>query len=415
MILKFTGGIRPAAHSNCGRMPIEYASSADAVCLFVREKSLCALASAAGENVLSGSLLAENDGTPVYSPISGVFRGILEIAGSSYLVVMSDGQHGEEKLFPPETRALTEIDCDGIISLARQFSVSDSRSGLPLWKMMDDIRGKCRRVLVDCTDCCPESAIAYRICIEKSESVIGGAKILLHALGAEKGVIAVEEYRRNAIDSLASAASDPALFAFAPLEDKFPISDRSLMEAVYVKELRHGDSASDEGCLIVGAETAAALYDCICSGRPQTYRFISVCGEGFGRSSNLCVPDGMTSKDIFALCGGLGNGYAAAENDLLGGIRAHGTVMPHTRAFVGFRPEKKKRLPCIGCSECAAVCTARLDPRGILSKSRETRVFVADNCLMCGCCEYICPCGIPLRSLISRERKEENDPSEAIL
>lgn len=415
MVLKFCGGIKPQFRSKIGSVPTEYTGSAGAVCFYVPENSDITLECGPDTRVLRGSLLAQINDTPVYSSVSGNFRGILEISGNNYLTVMSDGKNETIDLFEPETRNITDITGEEITELARRYGIIDTRSGRPLWKMMREIAGKCKRVITDCTDCTPESAISYRLCLEKPESVVGGSKILLHALNAGKGVIAVEEYRNSALSALSEKAKDPLMFAFALVEEKMPYTDRALIQAVYNTELRKGESASDRGCLIIGAETALALYECIRDGFPQTDRYISACGEGFSREKNLCVPAGMLIKDIEKLCGGIAPHYVIAENSLLENKKAEGALSSSARALVACRPVRKEALPCIDCGECRKVCMARINPADIMQKNVKIRLDTAKKCIDCRCCDSVCPCYIPLYSMIENERSEYRKGSEAVL
>lgn len=335
----------------------------------------------------------------------------MEIAGDNYYVVVSDGKNESVPSPQPENRALWDISGDELMTRIRQLGIIDSRSATPLWKMMEALKGRCTRVLIDCTDPCPESAVAYRLCLEKAFEIIGGAKILLHSLNAAKGVIVLEEYKNSAASALAEQVADPMLFAFAYVEEKQPYNDRALMEAVYLSELLKTETAADKSCLIVGAETAVSLFEGIAGGIPRTRQYISLCGQGV-EDQNLCVPCGMMTKDILELCGGADHGSALAENSLLDGNHAGGTVKNGTRALVSYFPKKQKRLPCIGCGQCAEVCVARIYPKQILSKSKKERSFVAAHCLDCRCCEYICPCGIPLTRIIKKEQNKERKEQE---
>ena len=82
MILDFPGGARPDERTHLGKKEIENITDCSAVCL----KADCerTVLREVNDQVKRGSLLGENDGTPVYSPISGVFRGVLELEGFEY-------------------------------------------------------------------------------------------------------------------------------------------------------------------------------------------------------------------------------------------------------------------------------------------------------------------------------------------
>lgn len=401
MILDFRGGVPPLSRTLCGKKDIEYSDNCSAVCISAGGDAEISVS--VGSPVMRGSLIGQTDKTPVYSPIAGVFRGILDIEGGRYFTVINNGESGENKLFAPESSALTEMDSEYIIDTARRLAVYDSRSGLPLWRLLEKA-AECRRLVIDCTERDPAAAISYRLCIEKARSAVGGAKVILHCIGALKCVFAAEHYRKAAFASLERFASDEKLFAFGRLEEKYPYSDRTLMDALYLKDLAKGETALDNGVLIVGIEAAAALYDAMASGLPQLDRYISVCGSGISEEKNLCVPRGITLHDIIGNCGGLLKENILVENSLICGNIVVGALGDGTVCLVAVRPEKRQRVACIGCGRCAEACPVRLIPSEVLSGKGKT---LSELCVACGACEFICPSSIPLLELIGNRKNNK--------
>lgn len=407
MILEFRGGVRPLSRTFCGKKDIEYYKSCSVSCIPASDSASFSVP--VGSSVMRGSLIGQTDSTPVYASIAGVFKGILEIEGTRYFTVMNSGEEGEERLFMPESRSLTEMDAQYIIDTARRFAIYDSRSGLPLWRLLEHALG-CKRLVVDCTERDPASAIAYRLCIEKARSAVGGAKVLLHCIGALKCVFAAEHYRNAAFAALEECGGDEKLFAFGRLEERYPYSDRTLMDALYLKDLAKGETAIEKGVLIIGIEAAVALYDAMINGFPQLDRYVSVCGSGVLEEKNLCVPRGITVHDLATLCGGLLNGNFLVENSLLCGSKASGALGNATSCLVAVKPKKRQRVACIGCGSCASACPMNLIPSEALSKKTKE---LALSCVACGACEFVCPSNIPLLELIGcRDYKDKFLPEE---
>lgn len=404
MILNFPGGVRPQNRTLFGNHEIKEYDSCSVICH--RAQSDASVSVSAGTSVKRGTPLGVSDGTPVYSSVAGVFRGLLEIEGGNYFVVMGNGKIEEETPFSPETRAITQLSFDDVAESAKKLAIYDSRSGMPLWKLLEKTGGECRRVVIDCTETDPLSAINYRLCVEHAKEIVGGAKILLHSVGALKCVFAAEYNRGDAFKALSEFAFDERLFAMAPMEEKYPYGDRALMYALYVKTLAEGETALDHGVLIVSAESALALYRSMASGMPQLDRYLTVCGEGIENGNNIRVPRGITVHDIVAACGGVKDGYRLIENSLLSGDSAKGVLGESTQTLIAARPIEKKRVQCISCGNCASVCPVKLFPSEILAGDRKT---LARYCVFCGACEYICPSGIPLLTLI---KNKINEPEE---
>jgi electron transport complex protein RnfC len=396
MILNFRGGVRPDHRTIYAKQKIKYINDMAALCIEARDDARAAIK--AGDAVYKGTLIGHSDDTPVYSPVSGIFRGVGTISDGRYFVIISDGKGIESAPFEPETRPLDSLTHDDITEAAKKFAIYDSRSGLPLWKLLENAK-KFKRVVIDCTESDPKSAISYRICIEKAKSVVGGAKILVRATDALKCVFAIEHYRNVPVSALAEYAHDERLFAAAPLAEKYPYTDSALMYALYIKTLKKGETPLDHGVLIVSAETAAALYDAMVSGMPQTGRYIGICGEDLASGGNVYIPRGATIRDISALFAPSDKDSVTVENSLLSGKRVVGAINDSTRTIITVKPKTKPRALCVSCGKCIEVCPVGLVPRDILSSNNNT---LSKYCTRCGACEFVCPSGIPLARLINK-------------
>ena len=401
MILEFPGGARPSDRTRLGKKEIEYINSCTATC--IKAEPDRELACEINRQVKRGTLIGRNGETPVYSPIAGIFRGIMTLEGIEFFVVTADGSEGEEVIFSPESRSLNELSPEDIRESAKKFGIIDTRSGIPLWKLLEKASEGCNRVVIDGTETDSLSAINYRLSIEQAKAIVGGAKILLKASGAIKCVYAAEYYRSAAFNAIAEYATDEKIFALAQLDEKYPYGDFALMYALYVKRLNKNQTALDEGVLIVSPETAIALYNSMISGMPQLDRYITVCGDGIKNGANLCVPRGTTLRDIANTCGGLEEGYFFAEDSLFSGQPVYGAVYDTTHALITVDPVELIPTDCISCGECAEVCPVKLLPSEVLAGDGR-RMF--EYCIGCGACEYICPSNIPLLKLINKEAKK---------
>lgn len=401
MILKFPGGAAPEQKSQYAGKRIEELTDCSAVCLKIPENAEARCGLRENETVDRGSFVALVGGTPVYSPVSGLFQGRVSMNDGDYYVIVSDRRLREQRIFEPETRDLRSLGFAEIQKSVRELGIADSRSGLPLWKLMERLRGGCRRVVADCTESDAVCGISARICIEKCVSVIGGVKILLRATSASRGVLAFEAGKTRVREAFEKHLGADSPVVCARLQEKYPYNDRALMNAIYLAELGRNETAADRGVLIVSAECAAAVYDCMASGMPMLDRYIGFYGDGIARGANLKVPCGTTVHDIAEYLGGRARKTPVFENSLLNGAPAGGAVTASTRAFIAQEKQKRRRTPCIGCGACAAACPVKLIPAEALGGAGAE---AARACIGCGACEYVCPSGIPLVSMINKRR-----------
>ena len=398
MILNFHGGVKIDAKRFFANSEIKYINNCSAVCIKAGEDHR--LHAKPGQRVLCGSLLGVSEDTPVYSSVSGIFNGIMELEGAHYFVVINQGDEDVITELEPETRPILELTREDIIASARKFGIIDSRSGRPLWKLLSEAE-KCTRLVVDCTDSFAHASINQRLSMEKTRSAVGGAKVMLHAIGGLKAVFAVEYTKSTAIEALENATPDKQLFAIATLEEKYPYGDIALMDAIYIKTLEPNRKPTDESVLIVGIEGAIALYDAMVSGMPQVYRYVSICDTDSKKGGNFRVPRGITYHDLYLLCG-IKNDSLIIENSLLSGSPAKGALSDGVIPLISAEQNTKKRTECISCGQCASACPVRLFPAEILTGAPHLK----NICISCGACEFICPAGIPLLKMIKREAKK---------
>ncbi len=403
MTLNFPGGVKAYAKSACADKEILNISDCRAVCLELERTDDLRLLIPAGAKTARGTPLGISGGTPVYSPIAGEFKGILELDGREHLVVTSDGGDESVRVFEPERRRIEEMSYSDVLNAAKALAVIETRRGIALWKLMEKVKDNCRRVIVDCTETDPSGSAALRICLESPRAVVGGAKILMRALAAPKAVFAAESGKREVFELLSSQVGDGFPATFARIAEKYPCGDRALMQAIFIRDLKKGASAEDDGCLIVSAETSAALYECMAEGMPMLDKTVCVCGE-VKDPSVLKVPLGTTVRDLIAFCGGMAETAVTVSNSLLNGKIINGSVNGTVSAVIAVTPQKKPRRGCVRCGKCAGVCPAGLLPYLV---NERNNAELKEYCTRCGCCEYICPSGIPLAGMINAGREAE--------
>ncbi len=361
-----------------------------------------------GDRVQMGEAVAfHRDETPVYSSANGRFDGVYEAFGSLYVKVTVDPEDDRPPLASrdPETQELSQMDHAYLLNALRQLGIWDMQSGDWLWRRAEKAIGKTRRVVLDTTDDNGYSFTGYRTVLRDAGAVLGGAKILLHLLGASKIILVTDRNRRKAADALHQAITDPELIAEARLNVKYPVREETLYEAIYAKPLGQGMTADAQGVFILRAQTAEAIYRAMCSGVPQLTRWLSVAGDGFAKTGVFQIPLGAPWSRLLEIFGKKKGNCIAILDSPLKSIPAEGVLGGKTEGVLCDKAVKKQSLHCIACGRCAEVCPMWLRPYEILSE----RVYrdvkrLSLVCIDCGCCDYICPSGLPLRSLIARYR-----------
>ncbi len=307
----------------------------------------------------------------------------------------------EPKLLEPEARPLTSLTSEEIAESADRFGVFDTRSGLDMSELIRSASGRCKRLVIDCTESDSLSGISERICIEHAESVIMGAKIILHAVGATRAVFAFSKSQKEGFFAVSALARDKKLFSLERLEEKYPYNDHTLMDALFVADIAKDGSPIDRHVLIISAESAKAIFEAMANGKPMTERSLSVCGDGI-EGRNVTVPLGTPISELLEYLGIDCKDKTFIKNSLLCGEVAEGVIDRSTRALIRAKKSKKNTKDCIFCGKCASVCPMRLMPYRTVSGSYSDR----KHCISCGACEYVCPSEIPLVSMMREGAKK---------
>lgn len=437
MVLKYPGGIflpARASAKECVRIVARphtvTAAELEEVYLYLGREGQYRLACQQNRFVQAGSLVATlPDGTPIYASISGTFEGVFENRGALYAKVAakiaakaaaknaaknaakaaSAGGDAEAEVLqvrPPEQKRLAEMSREELLEATKTLGIWDMHTGDWLWRRAKKAQqSEIRRVVIDLTDANGWSLTGCHAALRASGDVLGGAKVLLQLLGATKILLIVDHLQRKQAEVFRALINDPALVVLGEVEAKFPLREETLYEAIYARRLPRGKSAQDEGIFFVRAQTAAALYHALLTGEPQTTRWLTAAGDGFGRDLVVQTPFGTPWARLLSICKFKGGAYVTRLDSPLHGEPAEGVLGGSTESVLASLPVKSDAGHCIACGRCAEVCPMRLQPFRILRERKYRSVKeLASVCFDCGCCDYICPAGIPLREQIAKHR-----------
>jgi len=108
---------------------------------------------------------------------------------------------------------------------------------------------------------------------EYADEVIDGARIMAHALGAAKVVVAIEENKPQAIAIMTKAAASIAGVEVVGVPVQYPMgSERHLVQAVTGRETPARKLTADLGVVVHNVATARAVHHAVRFGRPLVAR-----------------------------------------------------------------------------------------------------------------------------------------------
>ncbi len=275
-------------------------------------------------------------------------------------------------------------------------------------------------LLMNGCECEPYLTSDHRTMLEQPEKVYEGIRIALKALGITRAVVGIEANKPDAIEMMQKTRPDDLDVTIQPLQVKYPQgAEKMLIKAVMDREVPSGALPSAIGALVQNVATAANVATAFETGQPLIERIITVTGRGIRKPGNWVIPFGTKLRDVIEHCGGLTDD--AAEIVFGGPMMGQGQAnldVPILKATGGIlvlsRDECKRQdiMPCIRCGKCLDACPVFLNPQlmGTLAKAERYEELEAEanlkDCMLCGCCSFVCPSNIPLSQLFAMSRTQ---------
>ncbi len=432
MAFSFRGGIEPELIKLSAENPIEEMRAPAFVCIPLSQHKGTAAKCIVnvGDRVLKGQVIAvaaEGISLSVHASVSGTVSKIENGAtpfGESICVWIENDF--KEELHPsvmPFSTPIAKADPKDLIDFIETKGLAGLGAAFPAAEKIRLSQNKADLIIINGIDSEPYLTATTRVMAEKAEEVIGGAKILMKAIGAGKTVFAIEKRKEEIIDRLQTLLGKSESFSVAAFDEKYPQGDeRQLIYALLGKEIPEDAFYSDAGAVVFSAETCWALYRAFVTGLPSVSRFVTVSGDCIKNPANLLVPIGTSFQEVISRCGGLKGkpDLLLAGGPITGKAQksAEVSVTKEVGAILALTAKNKKKGNCIHCGRCASSCPMRLVPSMFLRavEKKNTLILKKFNlpiCNECGCCTYICPAGIDLSEFI-REGKallseEKND------
>ncbi|EWC39152.1 electron transport complex subunit RsxC [Stutzerimonas stutzeri] len=421
-LAQFRGGIHPAAHKDRSAalgiavqplpsrlyLPLRQHAGAEALPL-VKE----------GERVLKGQLLAGSPtelSAPIHAPSSGRIVSIAPIDAPhpsglkvNGMVLECDGEERWIDLDVPADpfaedplRLAQRVAEAGVVGLGGAIFPAAV-------KLRQGTRHEIKTVLVNGSECEPYLSCDDRLMRERAEAVVDGARLIQHILRAYSIVIAIEDNKPAALAAMRAASEPYGAIEVVAVPALYPMgSAKQLIRQVTGREVPAGGRSTDVGVLVHNAGTVYAIQQALRHGRPLISRVVTVAGGCVSNPRNVETLIGTPVQALFDSCGGL---LREPQQLLLGGpmmgVLLPSTAVPVIKGSTGLlaldRHEvpRNESAPCIRCARCVDACPMGLAPLDMAARTRVDDFDGASeyglrDCILCGCCAYVCPSHIPL-------------------
>ena len=372
------------------------------------------------DRVLAGQPLTESHNpfaVPVHASSSGKIIKIEQHVSSHpsgleelTVVIETDGKD-KPFTFEPLSDYLNCERANIIDAIARAGISGMGGAGFPTHVKSNNVK-PIEFLIINGVECEPYISADDRLMREHAWQIRQGIDILNHLLSPKQVIIAIEDNKPEAIQTMAIACQQQQKYQVISVPTKYPAGgEKQLIQVLTSREVPADGLPVDVGCLMYNVGTCYAIADAIIEGKPLTKRVITLTGEALDKPQNFWVPIGTPIKDCLAAAE-----YQSSKQSypkiIMGGPMMGFTlksglspVLKTTNCLLapasGELPNLEDERPCIRCSACADACPASLLPQQLFwySKSKEYELVEDYNlfdCIECGACAYVCPSEIPL-------------------
>ena len=347
---------------------------------------------------------------PVHSSVSGTVTAIEERGHATRgtclsVVIKSDGKNTLDESVKPH-KSLEELTPDEIVEIVKEAGiVGMGGAGFPTSVKLKPAK-PVDTILLNGCECEPLLTADHRVLLEFADDVIYGLKAILKAVGAEKGVIVIEDNKPDAIELMKEKTADLENIEVVVAKTKYPQgAEKMLIKRVTGRKVPSGGLPADVGCVVSNISTTKAISDAIQKGLPLIERVVTVTGEHVKNPGNFIVKIGTNTGDLLNYCDAeLGEDITVkAGGPMMGFVLSDVNVpiMKGSNGIIAVDTDHTVEQPCIKCGRCMDVCPMELSPLYFAKYAdeenwqgmKEKNVM---DCVECRCCEYICSSKIPL-------------------
>ncbi len=267
-------------------------------------------------------------------------------------------------------------------------------------------------LIINGIECEPYITSDDRLMREHAWQIRQGIDILYHLLQPKQVIVAVENNKPEAFNTLSIACQQQDNYQVVSVPTKYPAGgEKQLIQVLSSREVPADGLPVDVGCLMYNVGTCYAIADAVIEGKPLIERVVTITGDAVETPQNVWARIGTPVKHLLTHAN-YDSDKQAYPRIIMGGPMMGFTLssvqVPVVKITNCILVPANKELPtlederaCIRCSACADACPASLLPQQLFwhSKAKEyeqAQEYNLFDCIECGACAYVCPSEIPL-------------------
>ena len=285
--------------------------------------------------------------------------------------------------------AISEIEPEEILEIAKNAEIVDEADGKEIWRKMQRAVGSASIVIADAVDDEPYVSSKMAPALFLGEEMLAGLMLCKKTGDADRAIIMIN---RHAGQLQVRIPTEIGGIEVVRLQGGYPAQPTP-------DRLRLGNLPGRK--IIISAGALVHLARAVMQARAQTTAFVTVAGNCVAHPMNLEVSLGVTVAQVLercglvqqpkkVVCGGPMTGFEILDVERT-------VITKNTRAILAFRQrDAEDNYTCIGCGRCEVACPNGLNPMYIrrLMKPgfyQPLAQLDAHLCIGCGTCSYVCP------------------------
>jgi len=389
-----------------------------------------------GDKVLTGQVIAKTTSkfpTHVHASISGVIsaiekRPIPHPSGIDAMCIVIDSDGKDEWINIEKCEDFINCTPEEVIKrIAEAGIVGMGGAGFPTHAKISNAQGA-KTLIVNATECEPGIMCDDSLIQEYPREVIRGTEVLMHACGAKDAIVAIEDDKQEAFNSLLLYNFNDRI-TIKQIPTKYTSgAEKLLIKSLLNIEIPSGEYASDYGVLCQNVGTVKAIHDAVIDNKPLISRVVTVTGSAVNEPRNYEARLGTSFASVVEQSKPDGNKHHIRMGGMMMGVdipNSEYSICKITNCiFVNDYEPRPEAKECIRCSSCAQVCPVNLLPQQLYWYAKSENIEKANDynlgdCIECGCCAYVCPSNIPLSEYfifakaLSRKLEREDERTNA--
>ena len=405
------GGVKVPHHKDTANFPTEWIPLPRRIVLPMSQHvgAPCEPCVKEGDQVYVGTMVGRAPSKVsmhIFSSVSGTVFSVgpvkYQTGGDVTIVVIDvDGlQTPDPSIKPPEVHDLesfvSALEMSGIVGLGGAGFPTDI-------KVVPKNLSEIDTLLINGAECEPYLTTDNREFLECPDDILFGIHQCLQWLGIPKAMICIEDNKPAAIDLMTRKTENDDRISVKVLESVYPQGAQNiLIKNATGRIVARGARHTTVGVLMLNVTTVSLIGKYIKTGMPLVNKRVTVAGDAIANPKNLMLPIGTPIGWAIDFCGTKGEIGKVIVGGPMMGTAQMDMNYPVTRQNNGILVFSKKiseeppLSPCMRCGRCVRSCPVGLSPVEIRNAYfredvQELDNLMADLCIGCGTCSYVCP------------------------